>query len=166
MLHEACTCICVVIGYETGTCKEWIYPGWLSQNKKSGSHVVSGNRHSSSNQFGPQGRGKHISFYEFCRGAMQVLVQKCLGRRACTKCGRDFNLADIYLESTNGRPTIIMPPLPPPKECLEYMKMREDDRDDVIRKRIQVLAFFLATFMSLFRCTRHRRNQLKISTES
>ena len=27
----------------------------------------------------------------------EVLVEKCLGRRACSKCGKGYNVADIYL---------------------------------------------------------------------
>ena len=59
----------------------------------------------------------------------------------CAKCGKDFNLADIHLEAGNGRPEIIMPPLPPPNECLKHMKMRDDDKADIIKKRIQVDSF-------------------------
>ena len=48
----------------------------------------------------------------------QVLVEKCLGRRICKKCVKNFNIAVIYLPaSEDGRPEIVMPPLNPPPEC-------------------------------------------------
>ncbi len=49
----------------------------------------------------------------------QVLVEKCLGRRLCRKCGKNYNIADIYLPASNGRPEIVMPPLNPPAECMQ-----------------------------------------------
>lgn len=49
----------------------------------------------------------------------QVLVEKCLGRRLCRKCGKNYNVADIYLPASNGRPEIVMPPLNPPAECMQ-----------------------------------------------
>ena len=49
----------------------------------------------------------------------QVLVEKCLGRRLCKKCGKNYNIADIYLPaSEDGQPEIVMPPLNPPPECM------------------------------------------------
>lgn len=52
-----------------------------------------------------------------------MLVEKCLGRRICKKCGKNYNVADIYLKaSDDGRPEIIMPPLNPPPECLVRCK--------------------------------------------
>lgn len=49
----------------------------------------------------------------------QVLVEKCLGRRICKKCGKNYNIADIYLPaSADGQPEIVMPPLNPPPECM------------------------------------------------
>lgn len=51
--------------------------------------------------------------------APQVLVEKCLGRRICKKCGKNYNIADIYLPaSADGQPEIVMPPLNPPPECM------------------------------------------------
>lgn len=68
----------------------------------------------------------------------EVLIEKCMGRRICSKCKKDFNLADIYLKGDDLNKEIIMPPLPPPNECLQYMVQRDDDKEEIIRKRIQV----------------------------
>lgn len=46
-------------------------------------------------------------------------MEKCLGRRLCRKCGKNYNVADIYLPaSADGQPEIVMPPLNPPPECM------------------------------------------------
>lgn len=47
-------------------------------------------------------------------------------------------MADIHLKAGNGRKEIVMPPLPPPAKCLGYMEKRDDDKEDIIKKRIQV----------------------------
>lgn len=70
----------------------------------------------------------------------QVLVEKCLGRRLCKKCGKNYNIANIYLPASNGRPEIVMPPLSPPAECVEHMEQRSDDTEPVIRRRLEVYA--------------------------
>ena len=68
----------------------------------------------------------------------EVLVEKCLGRRLCTKCGKNYNIADIKLAAGNGRPEIIMPPLSPPPACVEHMEQRSDDTEQTIRRRLEV----------------------------
>lgn len=70
----------------------------------------------------------------------EVLVEKCLGRRLCKKCGKNYNIANIYLPASNGRPEIVMPPLSPPAECVEHMEQRSDDTEPVIRRRLEVYA--------------------------
>ena len=67
-----------------------------------------------------------------------MLVEKCLGRRICSKCGKNYNIADIYLHASEGRPEIIMPPLNPPAECVKHMEQRSDDTEGVIRHRLEV----------------------------
>eukprot|EP00887_Chlorella_sp_A99_P006205 scaffold3.g6205.t1 len=67
----------------------------------------------------------------------EVLVQKCLGRRICRKCGKNYNVADIYLPAGDGRPEIVMPPLNPPPECMQHMEQRSDDTEPVVRKRLE-----------------------------
>lgn len=68
----------------------------------------------------------------------EVLLEKCLGRRICSKCGKNYNIADIKLPASDGRSEIIMPPLPPPPECEPYMEQRHDDTEEVIRRRLQI----------------------------
>lgn len=68
----------------------------------------------------------------------EVLVEKCMGRRICSKCGGNYNIADIYLPGTADRPEIVMPPLNPPEQCLPFMETREDDTEEVIKHRLQV----------------------------
>ncbi|KAL4854871.1 Adenylate kinase 1 [Chlorella vulgaris] len=71
----------------------------------------------------------------------EVLVEKCLGRRMCSKCGKNYNIADIFLPATaDGRPEIVMPPLSPPPECMEHMEQRSDDTEPVVRRRLEVYA--------------------------
>jgi hypothetical protein len=69
----------------------------------------------------------------------EVLVEKCMGRRMCSHCGANYNIADIYLPAQGGRPEIIMPPLSPPAECEPHLETRADDTEEVIRKRLQVI---------------------------
>uniref|UniRef100_A0A383VHU9 adenylate kinase n=1 Tax=Tetradesmus obliquus TaxID=3088 RepID=A0A383VHU9_TETOB len=70
----------------------------------------------------------------------EVLVQKCCGRRICGHCGKNYNIADIYLpaDPASGQPEIVMPPLSPPKECEPHLETREDDTEEVVLRRLQV----------------------------
>lgn len=68
----------------------------------------------------------------------EVLVEKCLGRRICTHCGKNYNIADIYLPASDSRPEIKMPPLTPPPECQPHLEQRSDDKEETIRKRLEV----------------------------
>ncbi|KXZ41967.1 hypothetical protein GPECTOR_233g540 [Gonium pectorale] len=69
----------------------------------------------------------------------EVLVEKCMGRRLCRHCGKNYNIANIHLPaSPDGRPEIVMPPLSPPPECAPHLAVREDDREEVIRHRLEV----------------------------
>ncbi|EFJ45843.1 adenylate kinase [Volvox carteri f. nagariensis] len=69
----------------------------------------------------------------------EVLVEKCMGRRLCRHCGKNYNVADIHLAaSADGRPEIVMPPLSPPPECAPHLETRADDREEVIRHRLEV----------------------------
>lgn len=67
-----------------------------------------------------------------------VLVDKCLGRRICSKCGGNFNVADINVPAKDGKQAIVMPPLNPPAECIQYMETRDDDTMETILKRLEV----------------------------
>eukprot|EP00775_Hariotina_reticulata_P012064 gene12068-12205_t len=68
----------------------------------------------------------------------EVLVQKCCGRRICKHCGKNYNIADIYLAAEGERPEIVMPPLSPPPECEPHLEVRDDDTEEVVLKRLQV----------------------------
>lgn len=68
----------------------------------------------------------------------EVLIDKCLGRRLCTKCGKNYNVADINLPPSGARPAIRMPPLSPPPECKGYLETRSDDNEGTIRRRLEV----------------------------
>eukprot|EP01023_Acetabularia_acetabulum_P002903 TRINITY_DN11254_c0_g2_i1.p1 TRINITY_DN11254_c0_g2~~TRINITY_DN11254_c0_g2_i1.p1 ORF type:complete len:270 (+),score=55.34 TRINITY_DN11254_c0_g2_i1:167-976(+) len=68
----------------------------------------------------------------------EVLVEKCMGRRICRECGTNYNIADIYLAAEGDRPEIVMPPLDPPEKCREYLYQRDDDKEEVIRKRLHL----------------------------
>ena len=68
----------------------------------------------------------------------EALIMKCLGRRSCTHCGSDYNLADVRVEPSGDRPGVFMPPLPAPPECVPHLKAREDDTLEVVRERLEV----------------------------
>ncbi|KAM0835999.1 hypothetical protein ACQ4PT_062608 [Festuca glaucescens] len=67
-----------------------------------------------------------------------IIVQKCLGRRICGQCGKNFNLACIDVKAENGLPPIYMSPLLPPKNCMSKLKTRDDDTDEVLRNRLRI----------------------------
>lgn len=67
----------------------------------------------------------------------EVLIEKCLGRRVCTHCGKGYNVANIYLPASDGRPPIIMPPLSPKPECEAHLETRADDTEPVVRRRLE-----------------------------
>lgn len=64
----------------------------------------------------------------------EVLIEKCMGRRICKKCGKGWNVADIHQPASKGQPEIIMPPLDPPVDCLHFMEQRDDDKEEVRRR--------------------------------
>ena len=67
-----------------------------------------------------------------------VLIQKCLGRRICSQCGNNYNVASINIEAKDGHPTIYMAPLPPPPSCQSKMITRADDTEEVVKERLRV----------------------------
>ncbi|KAL3135764.1 hypothetical protein ABBQ32_007327 [Trebouxia sp. C0010 RCD-2024] len=68
----------------------------------------------------------------------EVLMAKCLGRRICKDCGKNFNVADIMLPASNDQPEVRMPPLNPPDDCREKMEIRSDDNLETVKNRIEV----------------------------
>lgn len=87
-----------------------------------------------------------------------VLISKCLGRRICSECGGNFNVASIDVDGYDSVPRILMPPLLPPPKCASKMTIRADDTEDVVRARLRIyyeevfLTFFCAPNFS---CTIH-----------
>lgn len=67
-----------------------------------------------------------------------VLLEKCLGRRICSECGKNFNVANINVQGENGRPGISMAPLPPPPQCASKLITRSDDTEAVVKERLRV----------------------------
>ena len=77
-------------------------------------------------------------FQQHLYWCLQVLTAKCLGRRICKDCGKNFNVADIMLPASNGQPEVRMPPLNPPENCQDKMEIRSDDNLETVKNRIEV----------------------------
>ena len=67
-----------------------------------------------------------------------VLLEKCLGRRICGQCGKNFNLASINVRGENGQPGMSMAPLLPPSNCMSKLITRADDTEAVVKERLRV----------------------------
>lgn len=67
-----------------------------------------------------------------------VLMTKLLGRRMCSECGGNFNIANIQVLASGSSPGIVMPPLTPPGACVDKMSVRADDTEEVVRSRLEV----------------------------
>jgi adenylate kinase len=67
-----------------------------------------------------------------------VLVEKCLGRRICNQCGKNFNLACIDVKGEDGLPAMYMAPLLPPNNCMSKLITRADDTEEVVRNRLKI----------------------------
>ncbi|XP_022861702.1 adenylate kinase-like [Olea europaea var. sylvestris] len=68
----------------------------------------------------------------------KVLVEKCLGRRICSQCGKNFNVAYINVKGENGNPDISMDPLLPPPQCVSKLITRSDDTEAIVSERLRV----------------------------
>jgi adenylate kinase family enzyme len=68
----------------------------------------------------------------------EALLAKCIGRRKCSQCGGNFNVASIDIEGQNGGPRMYMPPLLPPPECESKLITRADDTEEVVKERLRV----------------------------
>lgn len=68
----------------------------------------------------------------------ELLVTKLSGRRVCTKCGNNYNIADIHYGEYN------MPPLLPTAEDIAKcpgcdpakLEQRTDDKEDIVKSRL------------------------------
>ncbi|KAK4783493.1 hypothetical protein SAY86_007867 [Trapa natans] len=67
-----------------------------------------------------------------------ILIEKCLGRRLCSQCGKNFNIASINVKGENGNPAMSMAPLLPPEHCMSKLITRTDDTEEVVRERLRI----------------------------
>ncbi|KAL1828111.1 hypothetical protein ACET3Z_006523 [Daucus carota] len=68
----------------------------------------------------------------------EALIAKCLGRRICSQCGGNYNVACIDIKSENGLPGMYMAPLLPPTSCESKLITRPDDTEEVVKHRLHV----------------------------
>lgn len=68
----------------------------------------------------------------------EALVAKCLGRRTCSECGGNYNVACIDIKGDNESPGLYMAPLLPPSECASKLITRPDDKEEVVRERLRI----------------------------
>lgn len=94
-----------------------------------------------------------------------VLLEKCLGRRTCSQCGGNFNIASINAEEGNGKPRMYMPPLLPPANCMSKLITRADDTEEVVKKRLHIYneMVILIPFLYLLYMSKKKMFCLRIS---
>ncbi|KAF5733797.1 adenylate kinase 6 chloroplastic [Tripterygium wilfordii] len=68
----------------------------------------------------------------------EALLAKCLGRRICSECGGNYNVACIDIKGGNGSPGIYMAPLLPPPHCASKLITRSDDTEEVVKERLRI----------------------------
>lgn len=68
----------------------------------------------------------------------EALLAKCLGRRICSKCGKNYNIACIDIKGTDGSPGLYMAALPPPPHCASHLITRPDDTEEVVKERLHI----------------------------
>ncbi|KAK6933286.1 hypothetical protein RJ641_036180 [Dillenia turbinata] len=68
----------------------------------------------------------------------EALLAKCLGRRICSECGANYNIASIDIKGENGRPGMYMAPLLPPPGCAQKLITRSDDTEPVVKERLRI----------------------------
>eukprot|EP00948_MAST-09A_sp_MAST-9A-sp1_P000468 g468.t1 len=66
--------------------------------------------------------------------AEKYLIEKIMGRRICSKCGKNYNVADIR-DDDEG---VLMPPLNAPESCVQHLTTRKDDTLEVIENRLKI----------------------------
>ncbi|KAK4799434.1 hypothetical protein SAY86_024799 [Trapa natans] len=67
-----------------------------------------------------------------------ALLAKCLGRRICSECGKNYNIACIDIKGEDGGPGMYMPPLLPPPHCATKLITRSDDTEEVVKERLSI----------------------------
>lgn len=68
----------------------------------------------------------------------EALLAKCLGRRICSECGANYNVACIDIKGGDGDDRMYMPPLLPPPKCESKLITRADDTEEVVKERLRV----------------------------
>ncbi|XP_010509038.1 PREDICTED: probable adenylate kinase 6, chloroplastic [Camelina sativa] len=69
----------------------------------------------------------------------EALLAKCLGRRICSECGANYNVACIDIKGDNeDSPRMYMPPLLPPPNCESKLITRADDTEEVVKERLRI----------------------------
>ena len=68
----------------------------------------------------------------------EALLAKCLGRRTCSECGGNYNIACIDIKGENGSPGLYMAPLLPPPHCESKLITRADDTEEVVKERLRI----------------------------
>ncbi|XP_076936100.1 putative adenylate kinase 6, chloroplastic [Bidens hawaiensis] len=68
----------------------------------------------------------------------EALLAKCLGRRTCSQCGGNYNVACIDIKADNEKPAMYMPPLLPPSHCASKLITRPDDTEEVVKERLRI----------------------------
>lgn len=66
-----------------------------------------------------------------------ILIKRCLGRRVCTQCGKNFNVASIDVKG-NGGSRIHMPPVLPPYACLEKLVTSTSDTKEILKEKLRI----------------------------
>ncbi|OIT28138.1 PREDICTED: probable adenylate kinase 6, chloroplastic [Nicotiana attenuata] len=67
-----------------------------------------------------------------------ALIAKCLGRRICSECGGNYNVACIDIKADDDKTRMYMPPLLPPPHCENKLITRSDDTEDVVKERLRI----------------------------
>ena len=68
----------------------------------------------------------------------EALLAKCLGRKICSDCGGNYNVASIDIKGKDGSPDLYMAPLLPPPHCASKLITRSDDTEEVVKKRFHI----------------------------
>ncbi len=68
----------------------------------------------------------------------EALLAKCLGRRICSECGGNYNVATIDIKAEEGNPSMYMAPLLPPPHCASKLISRSDDTEEVVKRRLHI----------------------------
>ncbi|KAF3433822.1 hypothetical protein FNV43_RR24925 [Rhamnella rubrinervis] len=68
----------------------------------------------------------------------EALLAKCLGRRICSECGGNYNVASIDIKGEDGNPDLYMAPLLPPPHCASKLITRSDDTQEVVKERLRI----------------------------